>query len=177
MLQALALCPPETRLCLIGRFTDGSEADFWAQAEALGLAGRIDALGWLAHDAALAAASQCDIALILFQPGAENHRLALPHKLFDAMLAGLPVIAPAEGEEVAAVIRAAGCGAFVDTANPAAIAAEVMRMADPMRRAALGRAGREAALARFSWAAEAARLVALYGRLTGFMSRPSSPVF
>jgi len=177
MLQALALCPPETRLCLIGRFTDGSEADFWAQAEALGLAGRIDALGWLAHDAALAAASRCDIALILFQPGAENHRLALPHKLFDAMLAGLPVIAPAEGEEVAAVIRAAGCGALVDTANPAAIAAEVMRMADPMRRAALGRAGREAALARFSWAAEAARLVALYGRLTGFMSRPSSPVF
>ncbi|NBQ76300.1 MAG: hypothetical protein EBU14_13280, partial [Acetobacteraceae bacterium] len=33
MLAALALCPPETRLCLIGRFTDGSEADFWAKAE------------------------------------------------------------------------------------------------------------------------------------------------
>ena len=171
MLAALALCPPETRLCLIGRFTDGSEADFWAKAAALGVAGRIEALGWLSHEAALAAAARCDIALILFQPGAENHRLALPHKLFDAMLAGLPVIAPADGVEVAAVIGASRCGALVDASDPAAIAAEIGLLADPARRAAMGRAGREAALARFAWGAEAARLVALYGRLTGFMPR------
>ena len=176
MLEALALCPPETRLCLIGRFTDDSEADFWARAKALGLTLRITALGWLPHEAALAAASRCDIALILFQPGAENHRLALPHKLFDAMLAGLPVIAPAEAEEVAAVIEAAGCGALVDTANPATIAEEVQRMADPLRRALLGQAGREAALAHFSWAGEAQRLVTLYGRLTGFMPRQNARV-
>lgn len=177
MLAALALCPPETKLCLIGRFTDGSEAAFWAKAAALGLAGRIEALGWLSHEAALAAVARCDIALILFQPGAENHRLALPHKLFDAMLAGLPVIAPADGVEVAAVIEAAGCGALVDAADPAAIADEVQRMADPLRRNALGSAGRKAALARFSWDGEAARLVALYDRLTGFGPRqkPEAP--
>jgi len=171
MLAALALCPPETRLCMIGRFTDGSEADFWAKAAALGVAARIEALGWLSHKAALAAAARCDIALILFQPCAENHRLALPHKLFDAMLAGLPVIAPADGVEVAAVIGAAHCGALVDASDPAAIAAEIGLLADPARRAAMGSAGREAALARFAWGAEAARLVALYGRLTGFMPR------
>jgi glycosyltransferase involved in cell wall biosynthesis len=174
MLDALALCPPDTRLCLIGRFTDDSEPAFWAKASALGLTARITALGWLPHEAALAAASRCDIALILFQPGAENHRLALPHKLFDAMLAGLPVIAPAQAEEVAAVIEAAACGALVDTANPAAIAEEVWLLAQPTRRAVLGRAGREAALAHYSWAGEAARLVALYGRLTGFMPRQNA---
>ena len=176
MLEALALCPPETRLCLIGRFTDDSEADFWARAEVLGLTSRITALGWLPHEAALAAAARCDIALILFQPGAENHRLALPHKLFDAMLAGLPVIASAEGVEVAGVIREAVCGALVDAADPAAIAAEVAHMADPVRRSALGQAGRRAAMARFAWSGEAARLVALYGRLTGFMPRPMAGV-
>jgi glycosyltransferase involved in cell wall biosynthesis len=172
MLEALALCAPETRLCLIGHFTDDSEREFWARAGALGLSARITSLGWLPHDMALEAAARCDIALILFQPGAENHRLALPHKLFDAMLAGLPVIASAEGVEVAAVIEDAACGALVDAADPAAIAAEVARMADPVRRSALGQAGRRAALARFAWEGEAARLVALYGRLTGFMPRP-----
>jgi glycosyltransferase involved in cell wall biosynthesis len=176
MLEALALCRPETRLCLIGRFTDGSAADFWARAEALGLTARITALGWLPHDDALAAASRCDIALILFQPGAKNHRLALPHKLFDAMLAGLPVIAPAEAEEIAAVIETAGCGALVDAADPAAIAEEIQRMADPLRRAVLGQVGREAALEHYAWAGEAARLVALYGRLTGFMPRQDARV-
>jgi glycosyltransferase involved in cell wall biosynthesis len=172
MLDALALCPPETRLCLIGRFTDESEQAFWSRAAALGLSARITSLGWLKHEAALEAAARCDIALILFQPGMENHRLALPHKLFDAMLAGLPVIASAEGVEVAAVIKDASCGALVDAADPAAIAAEVARMADPVRRSALGQAGRRAALTRFAWEGEAARLVALYGRLTGFMPRP-----
>jgi glycosyltransferase involved in cell wall biosynthesis len=171
MLEALALCPPGTRLCLIGRFTDESEQEFWARAGALGLSARIASLGWLPHEAALEAAARCDIALILFQPGAENHRLALPHKLFDAMLAGLPVIAPAEAKEVAAVIEDAACGALVDAADPAAIAREVARLADPVRRSALGQAGRRAALARFAWEGEAARLVALYGRLTGFMPR------
>lgn len=172
MLEALILCPPEIRLCLIGRFTDDSEQAFWSRAAALGLSARINAVGWLPHEAALEAAARCDIALILFQPGAENHRLALPHKLFDAMLAGLPVIASAEGVEVAAVIKDAACGALVDAADPAAIAAEVARMADPVRRSALGQAGRRAALARFAWEGEAERLVALYGRLTGFMPRP-----
>ncbi|MFM7305922.1 MAG: glycosyltransferase, partial [Alphaproteobacteria bacterium] len=51
MLEALALCPPETRLCLIGRFTDDSEAAFWVRAKALGLTARITALGWLPHEA------------------------------------------------------------------------------------------------------------------------------
>ena len=37
MLAALALCPPGTRLRLIGRFTDGSEADFLAEAMRRGL--------------------------------------------------------------------------------------------------------------------------------------------
>ena len=92
------------------------------------------------------------------------------------MLAGLPVIAPAEAEEVAAVVEAAGCGALVDTANPAAIAEEVQRMANPIRRAVLGQAGREAALVHFSWAGEAQRLVALYGRLTGFVPRQNARV-
>ena len=162
---ALACGGTITRLCLIGRFTDGSEAGFWAKARALGLADRIEAKGWLAHDAALAVAARCDIALILFQPGAENHRLALPHKLFDAMLAGLPVIAPMAATEVKAVVESAGCGVLVDVADPTAIAAAIQHLAQPARRAALGAAGQRAALARFAWAGEAARLVALYRRL------------
>jgi glycosyltransferase involved in cell wall biosynthesis len=163
MLDALALCPTGTRLRLIGRFTDGSEADFAARAAALGLAERIERLGWMPYREALARAAECDIALVLFQPGVENHRLALPHKLFDGMLAGLPVIAPGFAEEVASVVRESGCGVLVDPADPAAIAALA---ADPSRRAALGAAGRHAAtLGRFGWAAEAARLAALYHRL------------
>ncbi|HWT08060.1 MAG TPA: glycosyltransferase, partial [Roseomonas sp.] len=85
MLDALARSAPDTRLLLIGRFTDGSEGEFHARAAALGLSGRITVTGWLPQEEALQRLCGCDLALVLFQRGEENHRLALPHKLFDAM--------------------------------------------------------------------------------------------
>ncbi len=164
MLEALALCPGGTGLRLIGRFTDGSEGDFAARAAALGMEDRVERLPWLPHAEALARLAECDVGLVLFQPGEENHRLALPHKLFDCMLAGLPVVAPAFAEEVAAVVREAGCGVLVDSADPGAIATAVAALEQPERRAAMGEAGRRAAFGRFGWAGEAARLVELYRR-------------
>ncbi|WP_137181092.1 glycosyltransferase [Roseomonas sp. AR75] len=165
MLDALALLPADARLVLVGRFTDGSEAAFDARAAALDVAHRIEKHGWLPREAALAEAARCDIALVLFQPGVENHRLALPHKLFDAMLLGLPVIVPDFAEEVLDVVAAAGCGLAVDTADARAVAEAALRLRDPALRAELGACGRAAALTRFGWPAEAARLVALYARL------------
>jgi glycosyltransferase involved in cell wall biosynthesis len=168
MLDAMALCPPGTTLRLIGRFTDGSEAEFAARAAALCVADRIERLPWLPHAGALARLAECDVGLVLFQPGEENHRLALPHKLFDCMLAGLPVVAPAFAEEVATVVREAGCGVLVDSADPAAVAGAMAALGDPARRAEMGEAGRRAALGRFGWAGEAARLVDVYRGLAPF---------
>jgi glycosyltransferase involved in cell wall biosynthesis len=174
MLEALARCPPATRLVLIGRFTDGSEGAFRARAAALGLAGRIELTGWLPQAEALARLRACDLALVLFQRGEENHRLALPHKLFDAMAAGLPVIAPAFAEEVAAVVRAAGCGLLVDSGDPAAVAAAIGALADPGRRQRLGEAGWRAARGPFAWEGEAARLLALYRGLLDAQAPPGA---
>ncbi|MBR0652541.1 glycosyltransferase [Roseomonas terrae] len=165
MLDALARGDAATRLMLIGRFTDGSEAAFQARAAALGVAARVTVTGWLPQAEALRRLRDCDVALVLFQPGEENHRLALPHKLFDAMAAGVPVIAPAFAEEVAAVVQASGCGVLVDSGDAAAVAAAVASLTDPGRRAALGGAGWRAAREDFAWEAEAARLVALYRSL------------
>jgi glycosyltransferase involved in cell wall biosynthesis len=165
MLDVLAALGDGTRLVTIGRFTDGSEAEFHARAAALGLSHRVEAHPWMEREAAIALAARCDVALVLFQPGVENHRLALPHKLFDAMLAGLPVIVPAFAEEVAAVVAEARCGIAVDVADPLRIAAAVRRLGDPALRAAMGEAGRAAAIGRFGWDGEAERLVALHRRL------------
>ena len=141
LLEAMARLPAADRLRLIGRFTDGSEPAFLARAAALGLTPRIELLPWLPHPEAMARLAEADIALVLFQPGEENHRLALPHKLLDAMQAGLPVIAPAFAAEVAGIIRAAGCGVLVDSADPAAIVAAVESLRYLARRTALGTAG------------------------------------
>jgi len=161
----LALSPAGTVLTLLGRFTDGSEAAFLARARERGVQERITLTGWMPAEAALAETARHDIGLVLFQPGVENHRLALPHKLFDCMAAGLPVIAPAFATEVATVVRGAGCGLLADVADAGAVAAAVTALAQPERRAALGAAGRAAVAGDFGWEGEARKLVDLYGRL------------
>ncbi|MCU0943951.1 MAG: glycosyltransferase [Rubritepida sp.] len=168
LLAALSLAAPDTRLLVIGRFTDGSEDAFRAEAARLGLAARIEVAGWMPAEAALArAAAEADVNLILFQPGEENHRLALPHKLFDGMAVGLPAIAPGFAEGVAEILRDSEAGLLVDVTDPAAIAAAIAELADPARRAAMGEAGARAARGAWGWPAEAARLVALYRELLG----------
>lgn len=166
LLEALAQCPPTTRLLIIGRFTDGSEPAFRAAAATLELTDRIESCGWMPANSALAlAAAEADINLILFQPGEENHRLALPHKLFDGMALGLPVIAPRFAEGVAEIVAESGCGVLVDVTDTGAIAAAIQALSDPSRRAALGAAAWHAARGVWGWPAEAAKLVALYEEL------------
>ena len=166
LLAALALAPAGTRLLVIGRFTDGSEADFRATSARLGLADCVELAGWMPAEAALArAVAEADVNLVLFQPGEENHRLALPHKLFDGMAIGLPVIAPDFATGVAGIVRDAGCGLLVDVTSPAAIATAVAELGDPARRASLGQGGWHAARGSWSWDAEAEKLVSLYRQL------------
>ncbi|WP_207539742.1 glycosyltransferase [Sabulicella rubraurantiaca] len=153
MLAALALLPPDTRLLVIGRFSDGSEAEFRAEAARLGLADRVEVAPWMQREAALArASSEADVNLVLFQPGEENHRLALPHKLFDGMAAGLPAVVPGFAADVARIARTTGSGIATDPS-------------DRTKRVAMGVAGRRAAEGEWGWAPEAARLAALYREL------------
>lgn len=165
LLEALALCPAETRLLIIGRFTDGSETAFHRAAAERGLSGRITCTGWLPAETALARAAMADINLILFQPGEENHRLALPHKLFDGMALGLPVIAPRFATGVAGIVEGSGCGLLVDVTEAGAIADAVARLGDAGLRDTLGAAGWHAARGAWGWPAEAKRLVSLYREL------------
>jgi glycosyltransferase involved in cell wall biosynthesis len=78
------------------------------------------------------------------------------------MLCGLPVIVPDFAEEVSRIVNEAGCGIATDTADAEAVAQAATILSDPTLRARMGASGRAAALTRFAWAGEAARLLSLY---------------
>ncbi|WP_019015963.1 glycosyltransferase [Elioraea tepidiphila] len=166
-LAALArAADPTIRLEVIGPFTDGSAADFAATAARLGLADRATATGPLPRPQALARAAEAQAALVLFAPGAANHAAALPHKLFEAMALGLPVVVAETCRPAAALVRRTGCGLVVDSADPAAVASAFATLAaDPTLRARMGAAGRRALAADYAWEEDASRLAALHRRL------------
>ncbi len=101
------------------------------------------------------------LVLVTLAPGWENHRLALPNKLFHAVRAGVPVVATDLGE-LAAVVREHGIGRLYRPGDPADLVRAVREaVADyPALRAAVA-----AAQPALTWDRDAAVLLGVYERL------------
>jgi glycosyltransferase involved in cell wall biosynthesis len=106
---------------------------------------------------------EADIGVCMLEPTCENHRLALPNKLFEYVAGGVPVVA-SDIPEVASLVREHGIGWTVDPRDPATVA-------DGLRTALRGcaslalRARIDAAAQELSWHREQQALLELYKSL------------
>ncbi|MBA2720600.1 MAG: glycosyltransferase [Chloroflexi bacterium] len=109
-----------------------------------------------------------DVVAMPIQPSTLNHRLTTPNKLFEAMAAGVPVVA-SDLPGMATIVTGTGCGELCDPADPESIAAAIRSILDASLdgREAYGVRGRRAAAETYNWEAQAAVLLEEYGRLTG----------
>jgi glycosyltransferase involved in cell wall biosynthesis len=162
----------QLRVHVIGHFHDQSADSFHQAVQAADLSDTFDVDDWMPFEEAFRCLTNADIGLVLFQPGIQNHVYALPHKLFDYMLAGLPVIVPDFAEEVSGIVREAECGLLVDPSNPREIA-EALRLlaSDADLRRRLGQNGRRAVLEKYNWEAEAQKLIPMYRDQSTRLSR------
>jgi glycosyltransferase involved in cell wall biosynthesis len=101
------------------------------------------------------------LALVTHSDRWENHRLAMPNKLFHAVRAGVPVVATDVGE-LGALVREHGVGELYRPGDGADLARAVgaalehyPALVDAVRRAAPS----------LSWDADAAALLGVYERL------------
>lgn len=86
-----------------------------------------------------------------------------PLKVYEYLSAGLPVVASAVGP-LPRTLEHGRLGTLVPPADPSAVARAVAALADdPARRAALGAAARDAAVARHDWTRVVDRILALAG--------------
>ena len=105
--------------------------------------------------------SAASIGLVLYQP-LPNHYEAGPHKLFEYMAAGLPMIA-SDFPLWRRIIEEAECGIVVDPTQPAAIAEAIeFLLAHPDKAARMGECGRKAFQERYNWEGEEKKLLKLY---------------
>lgn len=167
LLEAVAASSELFELVFVGQFNDRSEADFREHAGQLGVTDSIRVVPWLPFADAFRLVCSSDLGIIAFQPGHHNHVQALPHKMFDYMAAGIPVVAPAFAVEVSRIVREADCGLLVDPSNSESIREVLEFLARrPEERARLGENGRRAIRSRFNWENEASRLEEMYRHLS-----------
>jgi glycosyltransferase involved in cell wall biosynthesis len=175
LLASLCAASEEMEILFVGQFNDGSEPEFHACAAQLGVADRVSVEPWLPFHEAFRRVADSDVGVVAFQPGRYNHVHALPHKMFDYMVAGLPIVVPSFAVEVSRIVREADCGLIVDSADPSSIreALEFLaRRADERTR--LGENGRQAVLTRYNWDREARTLENMYWELFAPESEPPS---
>jgi glycosyltransferase involved in cell wall biosynthesis len=113
-----------------------------------------------------------DLGFVGQPPRTLNQRLNLANKLFEYLMAGVPVLV-AQGTEHCRLTTQESVGACCDVDSPLAIAAAaaVMLNAPPEQRRALRERCRRAALGRYHWDAQKRGLLDLY---RGFLAHPTS---
>ncbi|HME01563.1 MAG TPA: glycosyltransferase [Solirubrobacteraceae bacterium] len=121
----------------------------------------------------LANTAEADVGVTLLQDTCENHRLALPNKLFEYIAAGVPVVASAL-PETERLIRSTGIGWYTTPNDPDAVA-RALRLAlaardDEVLAERLRDAARE-----LCWSREQHRLLGLYERLEGVAAAHANP--
>ena len=104
--------------------------------------------------------SGADVAVVPIAPTCRSYELSMPNKLFEGMMAGVPLAVSAR-QELAAFVRAHRLGTVFDEDDPASIAAAVTAVLGSPPDGIGDRATQEA----FSWEAQEPKLAALYAGL------------
>jgi len=141
----------------------GYEDTLRRRAAAAGLGDRVRFLPSVPLERLLEHTSDADVGVSLLQDTCENHRLALPNKVFEYLVAGVPVVV-SELPELAALVEREGVGWTVDPACSRALAAALAKAVVAARQPAF-RARVRSTGARLSWSVERRRLEAVYGAL------------
>jgi glycosyltransferase involved in cell wall biosynthesis len=165
LLEAIHLVP---RAALVLMGYGRLEATLRETAAAAATAGRVFVMAAVPPAELLAWVAAADVVAMPIQPTTLNHRLTTPNKLFEALAAGVPVVA-SDLPGMAPIVRASGAGQLVDPTDPAGIAVALRSIleAPSDERKALREAALRAAHGAYNWEAQVERLFGEYSRLTG----------
>jgi glycosyltransferase involved in cell wall biosynthesis len=156
---------PDAALLVVGpggAFRD----ELMAAAARLPAADRIRFLPGVPPSAIPSWTAAADVAAMPIQPTTLNHRLTTPTRLFDALGAGVPIVA-SDLPGMAAIVRETGAGVVCDPTDPGSIAAALRTVLDaPIERRRVFRdAALAAAYGRYAWDRQVETLLGVYDRL------------
>lgn len=154
LLRALAQMPDGWRLRIAG---DGPEREkLAALSTSLGLAERVQFLGWTQRDALPALYRSADVFVF------PSYDEGMPNVVLEALASGLPIVATRIAGTEQLVIDGEN-GALVPPGAPTAFAQALQPViADPAHRRAMGEKSRALAVSEFSWTRSAIAYEALF---------------
>lgn len=120
-----------------------------ALSNQLGISESVKIHGWLDHDEVDKLMASANVGALTYRVcGHWNH--TIPNKIFDYMLAGLPVLAT-EVIPIARILNETNSGVVCRDLDPNDIAEKMLHLRDPKIRGVLGENGRAAIESEYNW--------------------------
>jgi glycosyltransferase involved in cell wall biosynthesis len=158
-IRALARTPG-ARLRLLGPSSAAYRAELERLAAEEGVADRVEFAGAVPPGAVIESLRDATAGLALIQPTCLSYELSLPNKIFEYVLAGLPVLV-SDLPVMGAFVREHGVGLLARPDDPSDVAAKLAELMRPERNSEL-RAGVAAAAAELNWESESDLLGGTY---------------
>lgn len=160
-IDALPSLADDVNLVMLGYGDDEYIESLSKRALRLGALGRLHLIPPVPSEQVPAVASQADVALVAIQPLCLSYRYALPNKLFEAIQAGVPVVA-SDLPEISAIVRQYGVGKLFQVGDAQELARAVSEI---LAAPSIYRAGTDVAAVELCWEREREILLKAYGRL------------
>jgi len=140
------------------------EESFFKELEANENWNRVEFVGKLARDEVKLLLEESKIGLVTLHPTI-NYRDALPVKMFEYMLAGIPVIA-SDFPILQDIIHQEQCGICVNPLDSQAIGKAIEHLASNDTEAEkMGERGKKAVLEKYNWGIEESKLLSIYEKV------------
>jgi glycosyltransferase involved in cell wall biosynthesis len=165
LLVAAVAALPGVHLAFLGDPEPGYGERLAREVAHRGVSDRVVALASVPLGGLLAHTAEADVGVTLLQDTCENHRLALPNKLFEYVAAGVPVVA-SDLPEIARLVADYGIGWCAAPGDEAALADALATALSARGDPELARRLQDAS-AELTWTREQARLLAVYDELGG----------
>jgi glycosyltransferase involved in cell wall biosynthesis len=109
----------------------------------------------------------CDAVVMMMNPEEKWHKIAMPNKLFEAMAAGVPIVA-SEGTLYGEVVKKEECGVVLPYGDIEMLKKTIKELAaNPDLRMKLGENGLNSAKREFNWQKQGKKLIEVYNHLLG----------
>jgi glycosyltransferase involved in cell wall biosynthesis len=146
-LSVLREMKPIPRLHIVGEGKHLSVLKNLVNAKAL--QDRVFFHGWIDHKDLPKIMATCDAGIVPHpKNGHTDH--TVPNKIFDYMVATLPVVV-SNAKPIERIVRETGCGCVFTSGDVHSLAKCILDMGDPNLRSVMGRRGRDAVISRFNW--------------------------
>ena len=165
-----APAPRDVHFSIVGSTKDGTADVVRAQVEAVGLTDKVHFHAPVPPTEVTSFIATADVAVVSVMPVTRSYDCAMPNKLFEASMAGLPIL----GADLAAqgpFIKENDLGVTYDPTSASSFcAALITLLADPARYAR-DKVAQEAFDSAYSWEAQGRKITDLYARIAAARGR------